>query len=202
MNNAKVSIIKIIGEEDSVINKAQKMSFTFEDKVIIKHYRLDKGYGAKRLLNEFAQKPWTKGGLNKLLRKIDETGDVRRKIGSGRPRIARSKNLDAIEDMILSQEDNPGTHISQREIARELSISQASVSRASKTDLSLKAYRKTKSHALTENDMEKRVKRGKRLLRKMTKNNLNKTFFTDEKIFKLQCPQRIPKMIVCTVCSF
>ena len=104
------------------------------------------------------------------MRKIDETGDVRRKIGSGRPRIARSKeNLDAIEDMILSQEDNPGTHISQREIARELSISQASVSRASKTDLSLKAYRKTKSHALTENDMEKRVKRGKRLLRKMTK---------------------------------
>ena len=42
MNNAKVSIIKIIGEEDSVINKAQKMPFTFEDQVIIKHYRLKK----------------------------------------------------------------------------------------------------------------------------------------------------------------
>ena len=39
------------------------MPFSTEDKVIIKHYRLDKYYVVKRLLKEFPNKGWTKGGL-------------------------------------------------------------------------------------------------------------------------------------------
>ena len=56
-----------------------------------------------------------------------------------------------------------------------------------KVELYLKAYRKTKSQDLTESDMEKRLKRGKRLPRTMTVDNLNKIFFTQENFFKLQC---------------
>ena len=45
------------------------MPFSTEDKVIKKHYRLDK-YEVKRLLKEFPNKGWTKGGLRHLLRKL------------------------------------------------------------------------------------------------------------------------------------
>ena len=51
------------------------MLFSKEDKIIIKH-RLDKGYGRKKLLKEFLGKDWSAGGLDKLLRKVDETQSV------------------------------------------------------------------------------------------------------------------------------
>ena len=67
------------------------MPFSNEDKILIKHYRLDKGYGAKRLLIEFPDKGWTLGGVRTLLEKIDQTGSVDRQEGSGRPRTARTE---------------------------------------------------------------------------------------------------------------
>ena len=48
------------------------MSFSKEDKVIIKHYRLDKGYRRKKLLNESPGKVWSAGGLDKLLMKRNQ----------------------------------------------------------------------------------------------------------------------------------
>ena len=86
------------------------MPFTEEDKVIIKHYRIEKNYGRKRLLSEFPGKGWTAGGLDKLLKRIDQTGKIDRKKGSGRPSSVRNKrNIKKVEMMILSQEDNPGS---------------------------------------------------------------------------------------------
>ncbi len=55
------------------------MLFSFEDKIIIKHYRLDKNYGVRRLLTEFPNKGWTFGGLKDLLKKIDETVSIERR---------------------------------------------------------------------------------------------------------------------------
>jgi len=50
--------------------------------------------------------------------------------GSGRPKSARTpENEDAVEEMICSQEDEPGTHVSPRSIAEELEISHSSVCR-------------------------------------------------------------------------
>ena len=68
------------------------MPFSKENKIIIKH-RLDKGYGRKKLLNEFPGKDWSAGGLDKLLCKIDETQSVERKAGSGRPRTATTEKI-------------------------------------------------------------------------------------------------------------
>lgn len=55
---------------------------------------------------------WTLGGLNKLLRKIDETHSVDRKSGNGRPKTAITENsIDAVEELIQSQEDEEsGSH--------------------------------------------------------------------------------------------
>ena len=66
------------------------MSFSNEDKVIIKHYRLEKGYGKKRLLKEFSDCQWSESGLRNLLKKIDTTGSIERSTGSGRPRWRKS----------------------------------------------------------------------------------------------------------------
>ena len=53
-------------------------------------------------------------------------------------------------------------------------------------DLKLKPFKKIKAQKLTLSDVQKRVDRCKKLLRNITKEKLNITFFTDEKVFKLQ----------------
>jgi len=46
-----------------------------------------KGYTAKRLTDEFLDKSWTKHGVNRLLKKLRDTGTVdTRPAGSGRSR--------------------------------------------------------------------------------------------------------------------
>ena len=41
----------------------KKIPFIDEDKIVIRHDILDKGYGVKRLLNELSSRNWSKGGL-------------------------------------------------------------------------------------------------------------------------------------------
>jgi len=45
-----------------------------------------KGYPAKRLTDEFPEKSWTKRNVNKLFKKLRNTGTVDRRPDSGRPR--------------------------------------------------------------------------------------------------------------------
>ena len=61
-----------------------------KDKILIKSLYL-KGYTANRVTDEFPGKNWTKRGVNKLFRKLQDTGTVNRRPGSGRPRSARSE---------------------------------------------------------------------------------------------------------------
>src|SRR5271169_1106973 len=51
-----------------------KMVFTSDDRILIKVLRIERGYGAKRLLKEFPTKPWSLSAVKKLLVKIDATG--------------------------------------------------------------------------------------------------------------------------------
>jgi len=44
-------------------------------------------------------------------------------------------NINPVEQLVLSQEDKLGTHSTQREISRELGISQPTVQRILKKDL-------------------------------------------------------------------
>ena len=79
------------------------MPFSSEDKVIIKHYRLDKGYGKRKLLTEFPNRGWTLSGLRILIKKIDQTGPINRKSGIDCPRSARTNdNIEYVEEEILS----------------------------------------------------------------------------------------------------
>ena len=86
------------------------MVFTSDDRILIKALRIEQGYGAKRLLKEFSTKPWSLTADRKLLVKIDSTGSVSRQVGSGRPLSAcTNENCAIVADLVLSQEDNPGT---------------------------------------------------------------------------------------------
>ena len=98
----------------------------------------------------------------KLLSKIDDTGDKKRKKANGRPGTSQSDaNFDTIENLILSQESDPGIHLSLREIEMETEIPRASVHRIAKFDLGLTSFKITNVQRLTREDEEKQLERGK-----------------------------------------
>jgi len=74
--------------------------FSKKDKYLIKSLRELKGYSsARRLIREFPTNTgWCLSSLNYLIKKIDETGTVDRRSGSGRPRTARvSSKINQVE---------------------------------------------------------------------------------------------------------
>jgi len=85
-------------------------------------------------MKELTDKGWTKSSINRLLKKFRDTGTVNRRQGSDRPRSARTdKNIDQVNDMVLSQEDQPRTHSTVREILRGTGIPKSSVVRIIKS---------------------------------------------------------------------
>ena len=126
------------------------MAFTEEDKILIKVLRQEHGYGARRLLNEFSNKGWCLSSVNKLLKKIDETGTVKRKPGSGQKRTTRTvENVELVERLALSQENAPGTHRTVRQIARDIGIPKTAVHDIVAKDLKLICFRKRRAQDLT-----------------------------------------------------
>jgi len=80
------------------------MPFTFEEKCFIKVLRQENKWGAKRICSEFRQKKWAFSSVNDLLRKIDRTGSVERKVGSGHPRSIRTqRNISLVNDLMQSR---------------------------------------------------------------------------------------------------
>ena len=81
------------------------------DKIIIKYFRQKFGYGTKRIIKNHPEKNWGLRNVGYLLKKIDDTGDVKRREGLGRPKSSRTENkINAVKELISSQEDKPGTH--------------------------------------------------------------------------------------------
>jgi len=92
------------------------MVFSDEDKILIKSLHL-KGYTAKWFTDEFPEKGWTKRGVNKLLKKLQDTGTVDRQPGSSRPRSAHTEEkVETVNHLVSSQEDKLQTHRTVREI--------------------------------------------------------------------------------------
>jgi len=73
-------------------------------------------------------------------------------------------NIAAVQERILSQEDRPGTHRSQRHIARELNVSRRSVQRIVKKDLRLTAFKKVEVHSLNAAQKLQRMRKAQALL--------------------------------------
>ena len=61
--------------------------------------------------------------MYRLLKRFKEEDSMDRKTGSGRPRtVTNVQNEELVEDLICSQEDNPGSHMSPREIEKTLAL--------------------------------------------------------------------------------
>jgi len=64
-----------------------------------------KGYTAKRLTDKFPEKSWIKRGVNKVLKKLWDTGSVDRRPVSNRLRSARTEeNIETVNDLVLTLE--------------------------------------------------------------------------------------------------
>ena len=88
----------------------------------------EQGYGAKRIVAAYPFKNWKLMTVKNICRKIDSRGSATEcEAGNGRPKSARSvANVDRVEELICSQEEQSGQHFSTREIAAELGISDRS----------------------------------------------------------------------------
>ena len=96
---------------------------TREDRIVIKALRVEKNWSSRRVLEEFASKAWCRSSLDRLIKTIDAGLPVDGVIGRGRRRPVRTAaNVARVEELISSQEDEPGTHKSPRDIERQTSV--------------------------------------------------------------------------------
>ena len=138
-----------------------------EDRILIKILRVEKGYGARKMMTKFPGKNWSLASLSRLVHQIDSTGSADRKSGSGRPHTACvDMNVEVVEEMAMSQENAPGSHRTVRQIARETGISKSSVHRIIHSDLKFKCFKKERAQDLTETNKNKRLVCAKRLIRR------------------------------------
>ena len=85
----------------------------------------------------YPQSYWKLSTVKKICKRVDQTGSAtERKVGSGRTKFTRSDtNIVHVEELICSQEGQSGQHLSSREVATKLDISDRSVCRIAKKDL-------------------------------------------------------------------
>jgi len=59
-------------------------TFTTDYKILIFALRVDKEWGARKMMSEFPGRNWKLSSLSRLIKKMDKTGSLDRKVGSGR----------------------------------------------------------------------------------------------------------------------
>jgi len=126
------------------------MVFSDEDKVLIKIVfveklracKIDKWVPREKLEEEWIGEPPEKAGQ-----------DLRTEVSSVEELV-----------LVLSQEGNPQTHRSIRQISREIGVPKSSVLRIVHDDLSLKCVKKRRAQELTQSNRAVRQQRAKELL--------------------------------------
>ena len=123
------------------VDVTEIMPFTDEDQHFIIIFRKEKRYSSRKFICEFPNKNWSRHDLDHL--KIDESDSTARKSGSGRRWTAsHDDNIDAVADLVQSQEDRPQTHRSVRQISRETGIRRSYVHNIIKQDLRLNVWKR------------------------------------------------------------
>jgi len=165
------------------------MALSDADRMRIQTLR-EQGLGAKAIKRAYPQKQWSLATINRLCRKFDATGSaLERKPVSGRPKSARTEeNVGLVSEMLCSQEDQPGTSLSLRQIAKEIGLSKTSVSNIAKHDLGLRCFKRVPVQVITDATRLKRLERSQQLLRRFTATKSKCIFFTDEKLFYISTP--------------
>ena len=81
--------------------------------------------------------------VSRLIKQFDKTGTTDR---NGRPYIGSTDhNIDSVSELIASQENAPGTHLSQRKIAKRLNIARGSVRKVINGKLKFGPFKRIKT---------------------------------------------------------
>jgi transposase len=166
------------------------MVLSFEDRAVIKNDWEEKGWTAYNIVKQHPQKNWKLCTVQRLLAKLKTTGTTDRKPGSGRPITASTdENVAAVEDLILSQEDAPSSHVPPRKIAKGLGISRSTVLRIRKK-IQLNVSKRLKSTKVSNAARLRRQERSQKLAQRFSKDKraCERLVFQDEKDFPLQVP--------------
>ena len=94
-------------------------------------------------------------------------------------KVRTEGKIELIEEMILSQEYQPGAHPTPADIAREPNIDRRWVSRVIDQDLVFDPLRKRKVQKLTDLNIEKHMLYSRKLLSNLTQKTLQPAFFSD-----------------------
>lgn len=165
------------------------MVFSEEDKAIIKHYCL-KGKKAYSIWKDNPEKGWHKKSVQRLVNRFNKYGTMDRQKGSGRPvSVATKENEEAIEELICSQEDEPGTHLSPRNIAKHLEISHTSVRNIIEKK-GINQFKRVRTPQMNEGTRKRRVERADGLFEKFKTNPrmIERAVFQDKSDFPLEIP--------------
>ena len=121
------------------------MVLTDKKKAIIENDFNEKGWNVYEIWKEHPSVECPRMTVHIIIKKIKETGSTERRKGSGRPVTATTEeNASIFEELVCSQENEPGTHNSIRKIAPRISFSKSSVHRLVKKK-NLHCYKRLKT---------------------------------------------------------
>ena len=165
------------------------MVFSDDDKAVIKNDYVEKNWSAFHICKEHSTKKWYKGSVQRLINQFKENGTMKRRPGSGRPRSTITpENEEIVEQLICSQEESPGTHMSPREIERHTGIKRSSIVRMVKKN-AWKQYKRIKTPRMSEATKKRRTERAGALAeRSSNKRSVESCVWQDEKDFSLEVP--------------
>lgn len=115
----------------------------------------------------------------RTIKRLEDTGTVVPKKKTGR---VRTKRTPAVIKVVRERvRRNPAR--SGRKMAHDLGMHHKTMQKILKDDLGLKAYKKQKTHGLSEKNIKNRVQRARKILRRHAGHNI---IFSDEKLFTLE----------------
>ena len=160
------------------------MVFSNKEKAVIKNDFLERGWNADKICKEHPTKSWNIVSLHRLLKRCQED----RRAVSGRQRTNTNKNENLIENLICSQEDNPGSQMLPREVEKNTGISCTSIRRMIKRR-GMKQFKHLKTTMMSSGMQERQIKRAGALVDRIGKNvSVEKCVWQDEKDFILDVP--------------
>ena len=131
--------------------------------------------------------------VHNLIKIIKETGSTERRKGSGRLVTATTEeNASSFEELVCLQEDEAGTHNSNKQIAPQIWISKSSVYLLVKKK-NLHCYKRLRTRQMNSTCRKRRAERAGKLLQHFSIHALPRLVFQDEKDFSLQVPTNRPK---------
>ena len=128
----------------------------------------EKCWNAYKIWKEHPSFKCSRIAVHNLIKKIKETGPTERRKGKGRAVTETTEeNASIFEELVCSQEDEPGTHNSIRQIAPRISISKWSFHRLVKKK-NLHCYKRLKTPQTNSACRKRRAERAGKLLQRFS----------------------------------